>query len=183
MSYTAWSVAFSEQPSAAKWNILGTNDASFNDGTGIANLALNTTALSNPYKFSAYRNAAWTSSNGSYGLVTFDTEYFDTNSNFDTATGKYVAPVSGFYWFSAVVGWSPGIDGDFGSVALYKNGSLLQVGGSLRAGGESNGHIMTVAGLFSLSASDYVQVYFYGDGGAGLTGTNSLFCGELRSRT
>lgn len=24
------------QPSAAKWNILGTNDASFNDGTGIA---------------------------------------------------------------------------------------------------------------------------------------------------
>lgn len=37
MAYTAWSVVFGEQPSAAKWNILGTNDASFNDGTGLNN--------------------------------------------------------------------------------------------------------------------------------------------------
>lgn len=36
MAYASWSVVFGEQPSAAKWNILGTNDASFNDGTGIA---------------------------------------------------------------------------------------------------------------------------------------------------
>lgn len=35
MSYTAWSVVFGEQPSAAKWNILGTNDAGFKDGTNI----------------------------------------------------------------------------------------------------------------------------------------------------
>lgn len=31
MAYTAWSVVFGEQPSAAKWNLLGTNDAYFND--------------------------------------------------------------------------------------------------------------------------------------------------------
>lgn len=37
MAYSVWSVVFGEQPSAAKWNILGANDASFNDGTGIAN--------------------------------------------------------------------------------------------------------------------------------------------------
>jgi microcystin-dependent protein len=41
MSYTAWSVIFGEQPSATKWNILGGNDASFRDGTGIANGAIN----------------------------------------------------------------------------------------------------------------------------------------------
>ena len=35
MAYASWSVSFGEQPSASKWNILGTNDASFNDGTGI----------------------------------------------------------------------------------------------------------------------------------------------------
>lgn len=35
MSYAAWSVVFGEQPSAAKWNILGSNDAAFNDGTGL----------------------------------------------------------------------------------------------------------------------------------------------------
>lgn len=36
MAYTAWSVVANEQPSTAKWNILGANDASFADGTGIA---------------------------------------------------------------------------------------------------------------------------------------------------
>lgn len=40
MTYIAWSVVFGEQPSAAKWNILGANDASFHDGTGIANGAI-----------------------------------------------------------------------------------------------------------------------------------------------
>jgi len=35
MAYQAWSVVFGEQPSASKWNILGTNDLSFHDGTGI----------------------------------------------------------------------------------------------------------------------------------------------------
>jgi hypothetical protein len=35
MAYTSWSVVFGEQPSAAKWNQLGSNDASFNDGTGL----------------------------------------------------------------------------------------------------------------------------------------------------
>lgn len=33
MAYTAWSVVFGEQPTAAKWNQLGTNDAGFKDGT------------------------------------------------------------------------------------------------------------------------------------------------------
>lgn len=31
MAYASWSVVFGEQPSAAKWNILGTNDSTFND--------------------------------------------------------------------------------------------------------------------------------------------------------
>ena len=35
MSYTAWSVVYGEQPTAAKWNQLGANDAGFKDGTNI----------------------------------------------------------------------------------------------------------------------------------------------------
>lgn len=37
MAYQAWSVVFGEQPSTAKWNILGTNDAGFRDGTNFSN--------------------------------------------------------------------------------------------------------------------------------------------------
>ncbi len=40
MGYTAWSVVFGEVPSATKWNLLGSNDDSFNDGTGVADDAL-----------------------------------------------------------------------------------------------------------------------------------------------
>lgn len=46
MSYQSWSVVFGEQPSAAKWNILGTNDAAFNNGTGFAAGALGSDAAS-----------------------------------------------------------------------------------------------------------------------------------------
>lgn len=34
MAYTLWSVVYGEQPSAAKWNLLGSNDAYFNDQVG-----------------------------------------------------------------------------------------------------------------------------------------------------
>lgn len=47
MAYASWSVVFGEQPSASKWNILGSNDASFNDGTGIAADAITGVQLSN----------------------------------------------------------------------------------------------------------------------------------------
>lgn len=40
MAYSAWSVIAGEQPTASKWNQLGTNDASFNDGTGIGTSAI-----------------------------------------------------------------------------------------------------------------------------------------------
>ena len=40
MSYTAWSVVFGEQPTAAKWNQLGANDAGFKDGTNIDDNAI-----------------------------------------------------------------------------------------------------------------------------------------------
>lgn len=45
MAYSSWSVIYGEQPSATKWNILGSNDASFNDGTGIGTGAIGLSKL------------------------------------------------------------------------------------------------------------------------------------------
>lgn len=45
MAYSAWSVSGGEVPTTAKWNILGTNDASFNDGTGIGSRAITSTHI------------------------------------------------------------------------------------------------------------------------------------------
>ncbi len=73
MAYQSWSVVFGEQPSAAKWNILGTNDASFNDGTGIgtnaiAAASLATTAITLGY--TAKSSTFTTATSGSYVDIT-----------------------------------------------------------------------------------------------------------------
>lgn len=49
MSYNAWSVIFGEVVSAAKWNILGTNDAAFNSGGGVLGSGLATDAITLGY--------------------------------------------------------------------------------------------------------------------------------------
>lgn len=45
MGYSADSFTAGEQPTTAKWNKLWTNDASFNDGTGIANSVITANKL------------------------------------------------------------------------------------------------------------------------------------------
>lgn len=72
MSYAAFNVVFGEQPSAAKWNILGTNDASFNDGTGIGTGAITAPKIGTDSTF------AWTS-------------YTPTISNFAIGNGTLLA--------------------------------------------------------------------------------------------
>ena len=53
------------------------------------------------YRFYAYRNAAATTGAGAFATIVYDTEVYDTNSNFNTASGVYTAPIDGLYMFSA----------------------------------------------------------------------------------
>lgn len=177
MAYASWSVVFGEQPTASKWNILGTNDASFNDGTGIFGLYKNLLAVdSNPYKFSAYRNSAANSGNAAFAQVVFDTELFDTNSNF--ASGTYTAPVAGFYQFNAEVNFTAGTAT---IVSIFKNGAEYHRGDQMATSGS-----LGIAALMQLSVSDTVDIRAYGNTtialGVGTT-TLSWFNGYLVSRT
>lgn len=76
MAYASWSVVFGEQPSAAKWNILGTNDASFNDGTGIGNATITANKLA-----TGAANATVATSE-----TTTSTSYTDLTTTTDTVT-------------------------------------------------------------------------------------------------
>jgi len=186
MAYSAWSVVFGEQwlPSAAKWNILGTNDASFNDGTGIFGLKKDLlTTDSNPYKFSAYRNAAHNSAS-SYTLVQHDAVLFDTNNNFDITTnkGRYTAPVDGFYFVSACTGNSTAT-GTIINSAIYKNGAVALQGSYSVPSTAPN--LSVVSGLIQMTAGQYIEHYFVGGNGS-TQYTSSYLCyfhGFLVSRT
>lgn len=183
--YTSWSVVFGEQPSAAKWNILGANDASFNDGTGIFGLYKNLLAVdSNPYKFSIYRNGALTASTGAWTLLVFDTVEFDTNSNVTLASGRYTAPVAGFYQLNANVNIATNVTTVVG-VSFYKNGVQVAQPYLLNFSSANATTSMPAAKFLQLAASDYVQVYYFSNGaGAFTTGAiYNSFQGFLVCRT
>lgn len=183
MAYASWSVVFGEQPSASKWNILGSNDASFNDGTGIANMSMSTTSVSNPYKFSVYRNSAATTGSLSDAKLTFDTELFDTNNNF--ASGTYTAPVAGFYFVNACV--TLGSNAVYVFVHLYKNGVFYKKIAGDSTGSGNAAWSSTGSTLLQLAASDTLEIYTQSNGAATIAvGTGPIstyFEGHLVSRT
>ena len=187
MAYAAFSVVFGEQPSAAKWNILGSNDASFNDGTGIANMATSTTSISNPYKFAAQNAVTQNITDSVATKITFGTEKFDTNNNFASST--YTVPVTGFYQFDANVQVAGSVSTlAASSVILYKNGAALYNNGlyPTNATGSSVFLAQSINILESCTAGDTLEVYAFGDVVGGVPQVSSgqaTFSGFLVSQT
>lgn len=149
--------AFDPLP-ASDLNDMVENDEALSDGTAIDALAMNVTAISNPYKFSVYRNAAWTSSS-SLAKVSFDTELFDTNNNF--ASGTYTAPVAGFYHFDASISCGTSNGGvNYNNTAIYKNGSSIKYLGSNTTPAANVNERTGGSVLLQLAASDTIEIWF-----------------------
>lgn len=141
----------------------------------------NLTTDSNPYKFRARRVAAQNSGNGAFAIVNFDTEDYDTNSNFDITTnvGRYTAPVAGFYDFFARLSATATLQL---LLALYKNGSIYQRGHHSLGNGT---YAVMYSDRVQAAAGDYFEIYSFGSGGAieVSTGSQAYFTGALVSRT
>lgn len=189
MAYTSGSFVFGEQPSASKFNTLWTNDASFNDGTGIFGLYKNLLAVdSNPYKFSAYASGNTSITNTTQKVV-LNTEIFDTNNNFDSSTNyRYTAPVTGFYQLSAQVGLgSAGAQAsEYGYLMIYKNNAELVR--SEMIPGVGNATLLPrphISILVSLTAGDYLELWCNYTGSRDIVGGSNIswFTGFLVSRT
>lgn len=104
MAYTAWSVVYGEQPTAAKWNQLGANDAGFRDGSNIDDDAL----IERHYSagsvthdkidhstfpvFAAYLSSGQNITN-TIAALQFNTELIDTMGGFNTSNYTYTVPV------------------------------------------------------------------------------------------
>lgn len=153
----------------------------------IADANITPVKVTNPYKFRVYRNAALSIGATTTGKVTFDTENYDSNNNFDSTTNnRYVAPVAGFYSFKAAI--TATVDGgNLFYTALYKNGTLISLGdGTISAPGTTD-QTWSVTDDLQLAASDYIEVFFR-NGSSGtkslVTGTaNTHFSGHLISQT
>jgi hypothetical protein len=132
MAYSADTFVADEQPTTAKWNKLWSNDASFNDGTGIGDNAilnrhittgnLYSSKFYNPYKWSAYRSAAL--SPVTDVTIPFEVELFDTSNNYSTSTGLFTAPIAGFYWIQGSL--FNAASSTYYITQINKNGSLFR---------------------------------------------------------
>lgn len=140
------------------------------------------TTDSNPYKFRVRRNAALNSSAGAFAKITFDTEDYDTNSNFDSTTNnRYTAPVAGFYQFNA----RASVNGNTNTViALYKNGSIYQRGSHIAGVNAVVG--VVYCDLVQAAANDYFEIFVFTDSASAYevsAGSQPYFSGYLVSRT
>ena len=151
--------------------------------TNIASFSFSNSSVSNPYKFRARRNAAFTpGSSGSFVLMPFDTEDYDTNNNFDVTTniGRYTAPVAGFYQVNAR------LSGNGTSqilLAVYKNGSVYQRGSHFAGSGVVG---VNYSDVIQLAASDYIEIYIFMGTAAAIevsAGSQAYFSSFLVSKT
>lgn len=127
-------------------------------GANITDATITPAKWTNPYKFSAYRNAAQSSTNGT-AKINLDTELFDSNNNF--ASGTYTAPINGFYqfnWRVLAVGATTGI----WNTQLFKNGALARYGSY--GGSATNGANSVGSALLQLTAGDTIDLYLQASG-------------------
>jgi hypothetical protein len=163
--------------STVRGDVVAEHFEALQDGSGMAatftppTASMTARTLTNPYKFSAYRNGAQTVTASTPTKIQFETENFDTNGNYDAATNfRYTAPVAGFYYLNARAE-----NNGNGTMLLYlyKNGAELRRGQQAVIASGLSG--IVVGDLLQLAANDYVEVFVYSDNTSISGGSNKTY--------
>ena len=173
-------------------------DTLYRDGSGIQRLAkgtagqvltMNSGATAPEWAASASNTPAWsvklsgnfTTTDGSYVKITWDSEEFDTDSAL--ASNKFTVPAGkgGYYAVMFHLTWSGAEDNEVSYAALYKNGSIVNTAIRHEDTGDGGNRLtFNYFGLHNLSATDYLEVFFKdGDSGESnsIIATESVFQG------
>ncbi|MFA5775739.1 MAG: hypothetical protein WC864_10250, partial [Ilumatobacteraceae bacterium] len=151
----------------------GTNGYGFRDNAGTLEFKnMNgtwqgvTTATSGP-SFRVHKNGSnQTVTASTITLLTWSTETFDTNNNFNLSTGFFTPTIPGMYIFNANAFCTTGSTGCY--VYIYKNGSLINASGFLGTGNSGNA---AVSGVLNMNGTtDYVEVRAYNNAGTVIAG-------------
>ena len=89
--------------------------------------------------------------------VTFDTEIFDTNNEFDITTNRFTATKAGYYRINASFHTNDQSNGQLYSIGIRKNGNFYQ---QITANHHANGPVdRAINGLIYLAVGEYVEVF------------------------
>lgn len=115
--------------------------------------------------FSAYAGTVTALPATAYTKVAFNTEEFDTNSNF--ASSRFTPTVAGYYQINSSVQMTGTVLSSL--PVIYKNGTAYKFGSY--EGGNQSDPIKSLSALVYLNGStDYVEIFMY-NGGAGSINT------------
>lgn len=128
--------------------------------SAIASNNLYTSKIYNPYKFLYYWNAGgvnYMATAGVQYVIPFDTQVYNTNVTFNTSTGTFTAPVTGYYYIYAQINANTNSQTTYINGYLYQNGVQLQL---MPNGGYSGQYQPGVLAsiMVSLSAGDTLQI-------------------------
>jgi hypothetical protein len=146
------------------------------DLSGVLTLQQNGVSLPNggvAPAFSAYASSNISIPNNTFTKVAFQTEEFDTNSNYDNATNyRFTPTVAGYYQVNSQIAWGVTTTTSGTIIAIYKNGTRFKDGSGI-IGSNVWGNQNNVACLISMNGStDYIEVYAYQNSG-GAVNVNS----------
>ena len=117
--------------------------------------------------FRAYKSATQTVGSNTFTKVTFNTESFDTASNF--ASDRFTPTTAGYYLMNFQLSFSGSSGNDF--AYIYFNGSACSVAKTISAFWVNTTNLMYFNG-----STDYAEVYWYGPGTPTLdAGSNYCF--------
>jgi hypothetical protein len=155
--------------------VAGTNTATFPAATGTVMVSGNMPA------FSAYMGSGQALSAITSTKLQYNTESFDTNSNYDPTTNyRFTPTVAGYYQINACFTGATSTSGDF-QISISKNGTSVALSGynAGASGGFTNSP--TTSTLIYLDGStDYVEVFAYVQSAQTLqSGENRSFSGVL----
>jgi len=145
-------------------SVSGSNTLTLPANTGTVITTGSTFAGTGP-AFSVSSTALVSAANTTFTKVTYDTEDYDTNSNF--ASSRFTPTVAGYYQINATIAFSGIVaTGKKSLVTIYKNGSRFLDGNSAaQVSGETT--FNSVSGIVYLNGStDYVEIYGYQDTGS-----------------
>ena len=128
---------------------------------GWTSVATSATAPTSGPTFSASMSTAQTITTSTFTKVNFNTEEWDTNSNYDTSTYRFTPTVAGYYQVSCSIDAGTSTAATRVLPNIYKNGSVYRYGGNLGTVAGNSFSSVCSSIVYMNGSTDYIECYGY----------------------
>jgi hypothetical protein len=111
--------------------------------------------------FAATMSTTQTITTSTFTKVNFNTESWDTNSNYDTSTYRFTPTVAGYYQVNCSIDSGASTSATRVLPAIYKNGSGYRYGGNLGTSASNSFSSICSAIVYMNGSTDYIECYGY----------------------